>query len=1324
MLDKITPLEKAIELIDAGNNIFITGGGGVGKSYILRKLKEHYDKYYKDDKKFQITSTTGVSAFNIGGQTIHSFAGIFHKKIYVNYPDTKRKLTKNLKECKILAIDEISMLDKVTLDSLNNAFKEITGLWNKPFGGIQMVFIGDFFQLPPVPDNNNRFSKYKKMDKVEYCFNSYAWEAGNFITLNLQEVKRQSDKNFISALNKIRTGNITQEVTNLFKEREENHSIETNHKILYLFSRTEKMDKHNNNMLSEDENCSGKIKTYTANDYYCKLVDDKKVIEDEIPSAGSKNDKYKEPKSKLNLECRYSEEINLRNGCRVMLLKNLDLEKGLVNGSCGIVKSHSENGVVVKFDKIDEEITIKKETFSFQYRYMEDEKTKKVTKEIAKRIQFPLQLAYAITIHKAQGMTFDELVIDLDNIFSEGMSYVALSRNRTLENLYIKHFKPKEIKTSKEVIDFYANLKNCITFTEDGDMIENFGQTADEKPQNRQNLQKANESIYGETQYENVDETNAEYSENNSDNTVPYNNQDENEYFEDIGCNRAIIECTQKINSDPMNASNFNTRAEAYYGNKEYENAVKDWNNVLKLDSEFEIKYFDKACAEYKLGQYPEAIDDYTKYLDDNYEDALAYYYRGHAKEYSLDYNYKDVIEDYSLAIEYEPDNTAYLNDRAKAYYLVNDYENAVDDWNEILEINSEYKIDYFDKANAEYKIEQYENALESIEKYLDYNPKDEDAENLKNWLNKKLEPDNNKKLIAEYLENAEAYYENEEYENAVNEWNKILEVDPEYEINYFDKAYAEDEIELYSEAIDDYTKYLKNSPNSAAAYNNRGWAKECSQDYSIKDAIEDYSIAIKLEPEKAKYINNRAKAYYNNEKYEKAIDDWNKVLDLDPYYKINYYYKADAEYKIDQYEEAIEDYTRYLEHNPNDADAYNGRAEAHYCANNDEKAINDWNKVFEIDSKYSIYYYGKADAEYNINLLDDAIISVEKYLNKHPEDEDAQKLKDLINNKLQQKNNENILSEYLENAESYYENEEYEKAVNEWNKILELNPDYEIDYFDKAYSEYCIEKYSEAIEDYTKYLSNNPKDAGAFNDRGSCKFCLRDYIGAIQDLLSAVKFDPDNCLYIGNCAEAYYANKEYEKAVKKWNKVLNLDSTHSINYFNKAYAEYKVGLYPESILSVDKCLKEEPNNKDAKDLKNMINIIILKDKNEKLISKYIKKAKDSIENNYYEDAKKYCEEIIKLDENNAYAHLYLGVCYYYNNDYYMAEEEYKKAIDIDNKFGKAYANIGFIMHNKGKYESAIKYFEIAKKHDPSVMTCIEDSKDMLRNRDDFDFED
>ena len=298
-----SPLEKAIELIDAGNNIFITGGGGVGKSYLLNQLKKHYG----DDLK--ITSTTGVSAHNIDGQTIHSFAGIYKNKIYLNFPDTKRKLTKNLKECRILAIDEISMLHKETLDSLDSAFKKITGYRNKPFGGIQMIFIGDFFQLPPVSQETNRDSKSKN---AEYCFKSYAWEAGNFITLDLKEVKRQNDKMFISALNKVRTGDITQDVIDLFEERERKFDIKADSKILCIFSKKEKTNKHNNNMLKTDDNCSGAKSTYTATDYYCETIDKEKQ-EYPIPVVSKgyiENKEYKIAKAILSRECRLPKEIN------------------------------------------------------------------------------------------------------------------------------------------------------------------------------------------------------------------------------------------------------------------------------------------------------------------------------------------------------------------------------------------------------------------------------------------------------------------------------------------------------------------------------------------------------------------------------------------------------------------------------------------------------------------------------------------------------------------------------------------------------------------------------------------------------------------------------------------------------------------------------------------------------------------------------------------------------------------------------------------------------------------------------------------------------
>ena len=968
-----SPLKKAIELIDAGNNIFITGGGGVGKSYLLNQLKKHYG----DDLK--ITSTTGVSAHNIDGQTIHSFAGIYKNKIYLNFPDTKRKLTKNLKECRILAIDEISMLHKETLDSLDSAFKEITGYRNKPFGGIQMIFIGDFFQLPPVSQETNRDSKSKN---AEYCFKSLAWEAGNFITLDLKEVKRQNDKMFISALNKVRTGDITQDVIDLFEERERKFDIKADSKILCIFSKKEKTNKHNNNMLKTDENCRGEKRIYTAVDYYCETIDkEKQEYPIPVDSKGYiENKEYKIAKAILSRECRLPKEINLRSGCRVMLLKNLDQTKGLVNGSCGVVKSHSDDEVIVKFDKVKEEQVIKKDSFYFQYRYIEDEKTGKVIKNGVKRVQFPLQLAYAITIHKSQGMTFDELVVDLENIFNNGMSYVALSRNRTLENLYIRHFKPKEIKTSQEVIDFYNNLKNCITFTEDGEMIEKFSETIEEE--NKDTISPSSETIIISKAPEAVDD---EYND-------PMGT---NEYS--VGYEYSIVHNTEKINSDPNNCIYLNYRAEAYYGSKEYENALNDLNKILEIDSEYEIDYFKKAYAEHKTDNNQQAIEDYTEYLKYNPNCAAAYNNRGWAKECYEYSNYKDAIKDYSKAINLDPNNCQYLNNRARAYYWNQEYENAIDDWNKVLEIDPDYKIDFIHKAHAE-------NVM------------------------------------------AEVDYDNDEYRKATDKWSEILKIDPDYEIDYFNKADAEYELGQYAEAIDDYTKYLEDNPNGINAYYNRGLCKFKIQDY--KGAIDDYSIYINYDSNDADAYYNRADAYYKLEEYQNAVNDWNKVLEIDPDYEINYFDKAYAEDEIGQYAEAIDDYTKYLEIEPKSNSAYNNRgwckysiddyigaindyseaiklepkntkyinnrANAYYCNDEYENAVNDWNKVLELKPDYEIDYFDKANSEYMVGLFQDALISIDKYLEENPNFEKALDLKKMIKESISKNNSKNLISECL----------------------------------------------------------------------------------------------------------------------------------------------------------------------------------------------------------------------------------------------------------------------------------------------------------------------
>ncbi len=1008
MHNKITPLEKAVELIDAGNNIFITGGGGVGKSYILNKLKNHYGN------KLQLTSTTGVSAYNIGGQTIHSFAGIYKNRIYLSFPDTKKKLIKNLKECKILAIDEISMLHKETLDSLNSAFKEITGRKDKPFGGIQMVVIGDFFQLPPIQRQTNKCVKSKPED-LQYCFKSAAWNAAGFITLDLQEVKRQSDKKFISALNKVRTGNITQEVIDLFEERERKFNIEADSKILRIFSKKIKMNSHNNVMLTKDENCSGNIKTYIAADYYCETIDNKKeeYVIPKLKYNEIENKDYKIAKAIMERECRYPQKINLRNGCRVMLLKNLNQEKGLVNGSCGVVKSHSENEIVVKFDKIDEEITIKKDNFYFQYRYIEDKKTGKVTIKGVKRVQFPLQLAYAITIHKSQGMTFDKLVIDLDNIFSEGMSYVALSRNRTLENLYIKHFKSKEIKTSQEVIDFYNNLENRIIFTEDGEMIEDFAQNFEEKTdfsENQENLSDSDEEIsVPQPSGEEEDLYNDLYSLNEYSDIYEY----------------TIANYNNEIDSDPNNCLSLNNRAEAFCNIKDYEKAVKDWNKILEIDTEYEIDYFKKAYAEHKIDNNKQAIEDYTRYLEDNPKCASAYNNRGRVKECFEYCNYKDAIEDYNAAIMLEPDNCMYLNNRARAYYWNKDYIEAIEDWNKVANL--------FSKNGA-----------------------------LKNNF-----PENEKELYKKaLLLMAEAYYENDEYENAVNSWKKVLEIDPKYNIDYFDKAYAEQEIGLYNEAIDDYTRYIESNPDNAVSYNNRALIKDYLNKYSLDEIIHDYNKAIELEPKNCTILNNRAETYYANKNYKDAIDDWNRILKLD----------AESE----------------------------------------------------------IHYAHKANAEYHEELFNEAILSIKKYLNDNPEDEDAIELQNTINDELSQNNNKNLISEYLEKNE----NPENKYAMDCKNTLEDNLAEIKNKRLINKYRQKIVECfkqgfYNDAYELCEKILAIDSNNAYAHMYLGAYYHYTKNYSMAEEEYKCAIKIDNKFAKAYKNLGILMQEQKDYQSAIQ-----------------------------------------------------------------------------------------------------------------------------------------------------------------------------------------------
>ena len=411
-------LEVIKELIDQKRNVFITGGGGVGKSYILKELKQLYPDMV-------VTSTTGISALNVNGQTIHSWSGIGlcerSERAQAAIVSKSKDKCNELLETSLLAIDEISMLDAYTFKYLDD-FLSIVRKNPKPFGGIQVVLIGDFFQLPPVRIEYG----------AKYCFESPLWKKLNLATIKLTKVYRQSDKDLIDALNEIRVGSISDEHMDLIAKR---NNVEPPIEAVRLYPKKSESDSYN---LSCYSKINGEESIYWSHDKFYKGGKILNPYFDRMTQKDMTNFEL------FDDSCSIIHLLKLKVGARVMLLHNLDVPSGLVNGACGEVTSLGEKTVTVKFDNGIEKEIGKIRVNSY-----------KKGKVVYSRTQIPLKLAYACTIHKVQGKTFDKIYVNLGNIFTAGQTYVALSRITSLEGLYLRNFDVNKIKADERVLQFY-----------------------------------------------------------------------------------------------------------------------------------------------------------------------------------------------------------------------------------------------------------------------------------------------------------------------------------------------------------------------------------------------------------------------------------------------------------------------------------------------------------------------------------------------------------------------------------------------------------------------------------------------------------------------------------------------------------------------------------------------------------------------------------------------------------------------------------------------------------------------------------------------------
>lgn len=593
--------QTALELIQETNqSFFLTGKAGTGKSTFLKHIVETVPK------DFVVVAPTGIAAVNVGGVTIHSFFQFplrpllpEDEDIKIFWKDSEKR--KIISAMNTLIIDEISMVRADLIDGIDYSLRKNGGNPNLPFGGKQVVFVGDIFQLEPVTIKNSGEQKIiSEIYESSYFYNAKVFERVSLFTVELQNVYRQTDSTFISLLDKVRVKEISQTDLNRINTRVFSQSeLNKNDFAITLTTKNDLADTVNFKKLTELKTAPF---TYSA----------------EVSGEFEESKYPTEP------------ELTLKVGAQVIFIKN-DTDKRWVNGTIGQVSGLTDTGIKVKL-KDGEIYSVEKRIWE-NIKYQYNKEKKKIEQEIVGTFkQYPLKLAWAITIHKSQGLTFDRIVVDFGNgTFASGQAYVALSRATSFQGLFLK----QKLNSTDIYID---------------DEIKEFAKSFNDLSVINQKLIEGKE-LYQLLKTGNLDEIGKNYLTKANNQIIEQNFKVAYEYII-TGYDYLVCDCllgigeTKDLDKVLNESESFNCsihqlsliQAYVYWIKNKYELALNCINNFIQIKTNEEIGYYLKGRIFSEMEKYIEAIDCYQLALSIK-KTNRALYRIGRTKEQVLNEN-------------------------------------------------------------------------------------------------------------------------------------------------------------------------------------------------------------------------------------------------------------------------------------------------------------------------------------------------------------------------------------------------------------------------------------------------------------------------------------------------------------------------------------------------------------------------------------------------------------------------------------------------------------------------------------------------------------